>query len=83
MTKQEANEIKKALPHYTTYYVSKKETLRVRVYSYINNSYNPKEEADSIVEALNLLTKKGLRPEYTIERKTYQGFIHDTDILFK
>lgn len=84
MTKQQANEIKKVLKeNYFTLYQSKKEQLRVRVYTYINDCYDEKEEKENIIKLLNKISANGYRPQYEIERRTYQGFIHDTNIIFK
>lgn len=84
MTKQEATEIKKAikgLPVYV-YFQSKTGKLRVRVYTYTRN-YDKETEQKRIVELLNRVSESGYRPKYEIDHKTYQGFIHDTDIVFQ
>lgn len=84
MTKQEANEIKKVLnSKYTIYFQSKSGKLRVRVYTYLNNDYEKEYEQKSIIEILNKLSANGYRPKYEIDRKTYQGFIHHTDVVFQ
>ena len=83
MTKQEANEIKKAIKGYTVYFQSKTGKLRVRVYTYINDAYDKECEHKRIVELLNRVSKNGYRPKYEIDHKTYQCFIHDTDIVFQ
>lgn len=83
MTKQEAIEIKKAIKGFTVYFQSKTGKLRVRVYTYTSN-YDKETEQKKIVELLNrVVSGCGYRPKYEIEHKTYQGFIHDTDIVFQ
>ena len=83
MTKQQAGEIKKAIKGYPVYFQSKTGKLRVRVYTYINDAYDKECEAKGIVELLNRVSKSGFRSKYDIEHKTYQGFIHDTLIVFQ
>lgn len=84
MTVQEANEIKKVLNgKYTVYFQSKQGKLRVRVYTYLNNDYKKSDEWGSILELLSKLSENGYRPKYGLDHKTYQGFIHHTDIVFK
>ena len=83
MTKQEASEIKKAIKDYSVYFQTKIGKLRVRVYTYINNAYDKETEVKNIAELLNRVSKSGLRPKYEIDHKTYQGFIHDTFIVFQ
>ena len=82
MTKQEATEIKKAIKGFTVYFQSKTGKLRVRAYTYTSN-YDKETEQKKIIELLNKVSDSGLRPKYEIEHKTYQGFIHDTNILFQ
>ena len=82
MTKQEATEIKKAIKGFTVYFQSKTGKLRVRAYTYTSN-YDKETEQKKIVELLNRVSESGYRPKYEIEHKTYQGFIHDTDIVFQ
>lgn len=84
MTKQEANEIKKGLKgDYTVYFQSKTGKLRVRAYTYCNNNYDKDIEQKNIIKLLNRVSADGHRPIYEIEHKTYQGFIHDTCIVFQ
>lgn len=83
MTKYEANEIKKFIKGYPVYFQSKTGKLRVRAYTYINYSYDKALELERICELLNILSCNGLRPKYEIEHKTYQGFIHDTLVVFQ
>ena len=85
MIKSQAIELKKAINkehRYPTYYSSKAQTLSVRVYEYINDKYDTELEKQCIVNLLNKITKLEQRPRYEIKRRTYQGFIHDTDIIF-
>lgn len=82
MTKQEATEIKKAIKGFTVYFQSKTGNLRVRAYTYTSN-YDKETEQKRIVELLNRVSESGYRPKYEIEHRTYQGFIHDTDIVFQ
>lgn len=82
MTKQEATEIKKAIKGFTVYFQSKNGKLRVRAYTYTRN-YDKETEQKSIVDLLNRVSESGYRPKYEIEHRTYQGFIHDTDIVFQ
>lgn len=82
MTKQEATEIKKAIKGFTVYFQSKTGKLRVRAYTYTSN-YDKETEQKRIVELLNRVSESGYRPKYEIEHRTYQGFIHDTDIVFQ
>lgn len=88
MTKAQANEIKKIINKdeaapYTTYYQSKNEVLRVRVYTYNNDKYDSAKEKEEIIKLLNKLSANGMRPRYSIDHKTYQGFIHDTFVIFQ
>ena len=83
MTKAQAAELKKVINQdgrYVTYFSSKAQTLSVRVYSYLNDNYDADTEKQKIVRLLNKAS--GMRPKYEIKRRTYQGFIHDTDIIF-
>lgn len=82
MTKQEATEIKKAIKGFAVYFQSKTGKLRVRAYTYTSN-YDKETEQKKIIELLNRVSESGHRPKYEIEHKTYQGFIHDTDIVFQ
>ena len=82
MTKAQAIELKKTINKgrkYTTYFSNKNGTMSVRVYTYINNFYEADKEAQAINELLSIVPGKA----YEIKRRTYQGFIHDTDIIFK
>lgn len=82
MTKQEATEIKKTIKGFPVYFQSKTGKLRVKAYTCTSN-YDKETEQKKIVELLNKVSEGGYRPKYEIEHKTYQGFIHDTDIVFK
>ena len=82
MIRQEATEIKKAFKGFPVYFQSKTGKLRVRAYTYKSN-YDKETEQKRIVELLNRVSESGYRPKYEIEHKTYQGFIHDTDIVFQ
>lgn len=87
MTKELAKEIKKAInaeKRYTTYFNNKTEELRVRVHTYNNfkNENTDEEIKNNICKLLNKIDKAGLRPRYRIDNKTYQGFIHDTLVVF-
>ena len=82
MTKQQATEIKKAIKGFTVYFQSKTGKLRVTAYTYTSN-YDKETEQKRIVELLNRVSESGYRPKYEIEHRTYQGFIHDTDIVFQ
>lgn len=83
MTKQEATEIKKAFKgDYSVYFQSKTGKLRVRVYTYYKD-YDKEYEQKKIVELLNKVSASGHRPKYEIDHKTYQGFIHDTFVVFQ
>ena len=82
MTKQQATEIKKAIKGFTVYFQNKTGKLRVIVYKYTSN-YDKETEQKRIVELLNRVSLSGYRPKYEIDHKTYQGFIHDTDIVFQ
>ena len=82
MTKEQAVELKRLInqdKRYPTYYSSKAQTMSARVYTYTNNAYDAEAERNAIDE---LLAKVPGAP-YEIKRRTYQGFIHDTDIIFK
>ena len=94
MKKAEINKIKKAInqdKHYTTYYSSKTEELRITAYTYDDangigynsGKYNAAKEKASILDILNKLTANGLRPKYRIDHKTYQGFIHCTYVVLQ
>lgn len=94
MKKAEISKIKKAInqdKHYTTYYSSKTEELRITVYTYDDDNgigynsgrYNKAKENASILDVLNKLTANGMRPKYRIDHKTYQGFIHCTYVILK
>lgn len=86
MKKTEVNKIKKVInqdKHYTTYYASKTEELRIMVYSYgdCGSKYDERKEKESILNLLNKLSNNGLRPKYRIDHITYQGFLHNTYIV--
>lgn len=82
MTKGEVKNIKALLNgKYTSYYSSKTESLSVRVYSYINNSFNPDEEKKEIDNFMELIKNSTFSTE--VLHRTYQGFIHDTCIIVK
>ena len=82
MTKQESMTLKKMINQekYTTYFSAKRGTMSVRVYSYINNNYDKEAEKTAIEKVLNLTSE--MFTQYEIKRRTYQGFIHDTDLIF-
>lgn len=83
MKKAEVNKIKKVINRdasYSTYYVSKTEEFRIKVYEY-REKYDKSKENESILNLLNKLSNNGLRPKYRIDRKTYQGFIHITYVV--
>lgn len=83
MTKAEGSDLKKIInteKKYKTYFSSKAGTLSVRVYTYTNSDYHPADEKNAINTLINSLGANC--PSYTIIRRTYQGFIHDTDVLF-
>ena len=84
MTKQVATEIKKAIKgfYFRVYFQSKTGKLRVNVYSYTSN-YDKETERNRISELLNRVSECGFRPKFEIDYRTYQGFIHDTDIVFQ
>lgn len=82
MTKQEATKIKKLIKGFTVYFQSKTGKLRVIAYTYTSN-YDKETEQKRILELLNRVSESGYRPKYEIEHKTYQCFIHDTDIVFQ
>lgn len=82
MTKQESIEIKKAIKGFVVYFQSKTGKLRVKAYTYTSN-YDKEIEHDRILELLNIVSLSGHRPKFVIEYKTYQGFIHNTDIIFQ
>lgn len=82
MDKAKATELKKQInqsKRYPTYYFSKTGTMSVRVYTYTNNDYSAPAEEKAIEELLGLTPGE----KYSIKRRTYQGFIHDTDIIFE
>lgn len=86
MKKAEINKIKKVInqdKHYTTYYKSEAEELRIMVYSYgdCGSKYDETKEKESIIYLLNKLSSNGLRPKYRIDHKTYQGFLHNTYLV--
>lgn len=86
MKKAEVNKIKKVInqdKHYTTYYKSKTEELRIMVYGYgdCGSKYDEAKEKESIINLLNKLSSNGLRPRFRIDRLTYQGFLHYTYVV--
>ena len=84
MKKQDTLSIKRVInsdKRYSTYYQSKTEELRVEVYRYYEN-YDKEVEKNQILKVLNKLSESGLRPRYKIDKKTYQGFIHITYVIF-
>jgi hypothetical protein len=83
MTKLQANEIKKVLHgDYVVYFQSKTGKLRVRAYTFYDD-FDKEFEQKRIAELLNKVSASGFRPKFSIEHKTYQGFIHFTNILFQ
>lgn len=83
MKKIEAKAIKKAIgADHSTYYSSKNESLSVIVYSFINHDYDAEKEKERIISLLNLVSDIA-RPKYEIKRRTYQGFIHNTNVIFR
>lgn len=83
MTRIEALKIKSIIrnDNYKVYYQSKNEELRVIVYSWTNN-YNRDDETNGILYLLRKISDAGHRPMYRIEHKVYQGFIHNTYVVF-
>lgn len=84
MKKQDTISIKRVIntdKRYSTYYQSKTEELRVEVYRYYEK-YDKAVEKNEILKVLNKISENGLRPRYKIDKKTYQGFIHITYIVF-
>lgn len=80
MTKAQAMEIKKVIgATYKTYFQSKSGTMSVRVYSYINSSYNHDEETAKIEKLTKMIEQFSV--PFAVKKRTYQGFIHDTDII--
>ena len=82
MTKAQATELKgqiKKVGIYPMYFSSKTGELSVRVYSYINDRYDPNAEAICIDELRSRIVTDA---EWIIKHRTYQGFIHDTCIIF-
>ena len=81
MTKAESKKVKSLIntegDKYTATHSDKTGLLSIRVYTYINNNYDPEREA----EAIEKLVGKLGGMEYQVKRRTYQGFIHDTDII--
>lgn len=67
--------------NYRVYYQSKKEQLRVCVYTWTDN-YNRQNETIAILDLLKKISNAGHRPLYRIDYKVYQGFIHDTYVVF-
>ena len=83
MTKEQAAEIKrqlKSLGKYSTYFTSKTGELSVRVYTYINDDYDPAKQTECIEKVLNDIKTDA---EWIVKQRTYQGFIHDTCIIYK
>lgn len=82
MDKAQATALRKQINQnrrYPTYYSSKTGTMSVRVYTYNNNEYSEPTEKKAIEKLLSLTPGE----KYSIKRRTYQGFIHDTDIIFE
>lgn len=82
MDKVQATALRKQInqnKRYPTYYSSKTGKMSVRVYTYINNEYSEPAEKNAINKLLSLVTWE----KYSIKHRTYQGFIHDTDIIFE
>lgn len=81
MTKEQAEKIKKVINkdrHYTTNFQKKTGELRVRVYTYTDaKDYDPEVEK----ERIKLVVDKFDTLLYRIDRRTYQGFIHDTSVV--
>ncbi len=82
MTKQDSVVIKNVIKGYPVYFQSKTGKLRVRAYTYTCN-YDKVAEDNAILNLLKLVSDSGHRPQFDIEHKTYQGFIHDTYIVFQ
>lgn len=86
MTKTIANDMRTTInsygKRYATYFSSKAQTLSFRVYSYTNNTYDKEMEEYAIIGLLNKVAHAGYRNSYKIVKRTYQGFIHDTDVIF-
>lgn len=83
MTRIKAIQVKSIIreDNYRVYYQSKKEELRVRVYTWTNN-YNREDETIAILDLLRKISDFGHRPMYRIYHKVYQGFIHNTYVVF-
>lgn len=82
MTKEQATELKKDIKKvgkYPVYFSSKSGELSVRVYTYINDNYYPQEEEKCITDLMDNLSTEA---RWFIKHRTYQGFIHDTCIIF-
>lgn len=83
MTKPTANTIKKLVSSFCScYYQSNTKTLRVCAYQYINNDYDKDAETKRLIRVLNTLSANSIRTPFQIERKTYQGFVHRTYLIF-
>jgi hypothetical protein len=61
------------------YFSSKTGTMSIRVYTYINNEYDEKDENERISKWLERVKEEPFK--HSIKRRTYQGFIHDTCII--
>lgn len=88
MTKKEVQEIKKIINkahHYQTYYQAETGELRIKVYEYgsCGKEYDSFEEKIAILTLLNKISDNGKHPEYRLDYKTYQGFIHITYIVIR
>ncbi len=93
MTKQQANEIKKAVKeetglNFTVYFNSKKGELRYTVSEWQDDIEGAEERGierakRNILTILDALTKRDMRPKYHNDFKRYQGFINCRYIVFE
>lgn len=89
MEKAQANEIKKLInsggKHYTTYYSTKKNELRVTIAEWMDGTTTDIEKfkSEKYAELLNTISSNGIRPKFRQERKKYQGFLNCFYVVFE
>ena len=89
MTKEQAKEIKKVVKedvgNFTVYFDSKKGELRFTVAQVQDGSKTDINELERInmLDILNALAARGMRPKYHKATRRYQGFINCRYIVFE
>lgn len=89
MEKAQANELKRIInsgeKHYTTYYSTKKNELRVTIAEWVDGTTTDIEKfkREQYAKLLNSVSLNGIRPKFRTETKKYQGFLNCFYVVFQ